>query len=512
LVIILLCSCNEHDPVENKTSDPKLTVEYVDGEFVLDWSGFINKNGEKFAIYFSEQPIVDLENPFKTYNPITSSAFISGNFTFGVDYHFLVTLANNPTERAEATFRIDPESVGFNQYLVKMEDDKPVFLKNGQPFFIEGVGGFEKLDKAAARGANAFRTWGVDDMEQTRRQLDDAQTNNMGMMLGIWLSQYLSDYQRESYTTQMRNQVQTVLDKFKTHPGLMIWCLGNEVVWDAESVVFLEELAAMIHEQDPYHPVGAVIHSEAALTMIAEYAPSIQIIGYNSYGGIYQVKNIIARSKFKGPYVISEFGPQGYWENGTTSWGAHIEPTSAEKSQQYHDRYVKCIQKGVDERCVGSFVFLWGPKYESTTTWFGMFVEENVPGLPINGEACPTVEVMEELWSGREPAERAPYVDGITLNGKTMRQITDPFSPEEIVDAHVTASDPKGYALTYYWEILRDLPNASRRPSRTGNVVTGYGNDQKITVPLAAGNYRLYVYVLNGRGTVGTSNIPFQVQ
>ncbi|MDR1652613.1 MAG: hypothetical protein LBS01_02980 [Prevotellaceae bacterium] len=397
-------------------------------------------------------------------------------------------------------------------FSVKMENDKAVFLHNGEPFFINGVGGSYQLDKAAGYGVNAFRTWGIDNVGQ---DLTNALQNNMYVMVGIWLSQNLADYQKDSYKNAIRAQVQYLLDNYKEHPNLMIWALGNEVRWNAASAPFLNELATMIREQDKNHPVCAVVlHSQDDVNAIADYAPSVEIIGFNTYGGISVMKNLFMNSRWKGPYIVSEWGPNGHWEVQKTAWGAPIEPTSAAKKQQYYNNYTQYIQN--NDRCIGSFVFYWAQKQERTPTWYSMFLEQNVANLPVNGEACPTVEVMEELWTKREAVEKAPVVDGITMNGQAVMQ-TEGFAAGSTVSAIVNASDPRGYALVYYWEILKEATvlgeggSYEPRPERIGEIITGSSNVQNIVLPSQAGNYRLFVYVLNGRGMAGTSNIPFQI-
>ena len=132
----------------------------------------------------------------------------------------------------------------------------------------------------------------------------------------------------------------------------------------------------------------------------------------------------------------------------------------------------------------------------------------------MRGEATSGVESMEKVWTNAEPKERDPVVEGITMNGRLVNQ-TELFSGGSLVRAVVSAFDPHGYRLTFHWEILKEATQFSTdgeiSPDRVGEIVTGYSTDQDIRVSVTPGNYRLFVYVLNGRGMVGTSNIPFQV-
>ncbi len=225
-----------------------------------------------------------------------------------------------------------------NHFKVEMEDGVAQFYKNGEPFFVQGVGGENQLDRAASYGANAFRTWGAN-VTTTRGQLDVAKANGMYLMMGIWLSQRNSDYNNENYKNQQRNKIRQLLDAFKDDPHLMVWALGNETNLNADTQrawEFINELAGIIKEQDPNHPVATVIsHSPGAINNIAQYCPNIDIIGFNTYGGISGMKSVFNNSQYKGAYMVTEWGSQGHWENGNTSWNAPIEPTSEEKRRQY---------------------------------------------------------------------------------------------------------------------------------------------------------------------------------
>jgi len=49
------------------------------------------------------------------------------------------------------------------------------------------------------------------------------------------------------------------------------------------------------------------------------------------------------------------------------------------------------------------------------------------------------------------------------------------------------------------------------RPPRVGSVQTGTVPTLMVTTPSVAGEYRLFVYVIDGHGHAGTANVPFRV-
>lgn len=389
---------------------------------------------------------------------------------------------------------------------------------DGEVSYIKGVGGTNRLDVASASGANACRTWGGD-VKSVRRTSELAAKNGMRVMQGIWLPKEVEKYSDENFKNEMRETCRELAETFKDDPNILCWGIGNEielsganngVVWG-----FVEELAAMMKSIDKRHLVATVIaHNKSALDSIARYAPSLDIVGINSYGPILEVKDMVAESDYKGPYMITEWGPTGWWETSSTEWKAPIEQTSEQKRIVYEERYNNAILG--DKRCLGSFVFLWGQKEERTPTWFSMFVEGNVEGLPLKGEKTPMVEAMQRVWSGEEPEQTAPVVTGIKVDGKTPQE-SPTLQKGKSFRVEVAATDREGDKMTYIWEVLREATvlgfggSYEPRPERYGEVITTTEPIAEITID-EEGNFRVYAYVADGTGFVSTVNSPIQVQ
>lgn len=388
---------------------------------------------------------------------------------------------------------------------------------NGVKTYINGVGSGYKLDIAAGFGANGYRTWGGD-VSVVKKEIALAKANGMYLMQGINLTKNTESYQSDTYKNEMRQKVIELAETFKDDSTLFAWGIGNEIeitgannkaVW-----TFVDELAILIKSIDKRHLVSTVIsHNERALNFIGQYTTSLDFVGINSYGAISQVATMFENSKYKGPYMITEWGPTGYWEVSTTTWGAPIEQSSEEKRIVYEEKYNNNILNS--KKCLGSFVFIWGKKQERTPTWFSMFVEENVPGLPLKGEMTSTVEAMQRVWTGTEPAKTAPVVKKFTINGKTATENVTMNASTPFI-AKIEAIDKEEVKLTYVYEILKEATvlgvggSYEPRPDRVGNVVSTDKNQFSFTLP-EAGNYRIFVYVLDNTGFVGTANIPFKV-
>ena len=410
---------------------------------------------------------------------------------------------------------------------IKAESGVKIVKKNGKfelhvdgvKKYIKGVGGTNKVDLAAKNGANAFRTWGGN-IQSINRDLELARANNMYIMQGIGLTKNRTSYSDETYKNKLRDEVRLLAETFKDDPNILVWGIGNEIDHQEsadvkEAWLFVDELAQLIKSIDKRHMVSTVItHNPRALDSIAKYTSHLDMVGINSYGAIVGVAKMVDKSIYKGAYMITEWGPSGFWEMPSTKWKAPIEQTSEEKRKVYEDRYNNYILGS--NRCLGSFVFLWGQKEERTPTWFSMFVENSVEGLPLKGEKTPMVEAMERVWNnGAKLDQTAPVIESFTLNGETPKDNVT-LAAGQSFEGNVAATDKEGDKLTYVWEILKEATvlgsGGSRepRPDRIGEAVTTTKNSYRPTIS-EPGNYRLYVYVLDNTGFAATANVPFQV-
>ena len=389
---------------------------------------------------------------------------------------------------------------------------------DGVKTYIKGVGGTNRIDLAAQNGANAFRTWGGN-VESIKKDVALAAANKMYIMQGIWLTKDRKSYLDETYKNKMRAEIRLLAETFKDDPNILIWGLGNEIDHEEQANTaaawqFVDELAGIIKSIDKRHLVATVItHNPKALDSIATYTKNLDLVGINSYGAIGKSEEIVKKSEYKGAYLITEWGPTGWWETTKTSWGAPIEQTSEEKRQVYETRYNNYIL--ASKRCLGSFVFLWGQKEERTPTWFSMFVENNVAGLPLKGEKTPMVEAMERVWKGTELKQTAPVVEKMTIDGKTgVESVT--VKAGKWFEGKVDVADKEKDTLTFHWEILKEATvlgsggSYEPRPERVGSVITTKKPvcTSSVSEP---GNYRLFVYISDNTGFVSTANVPFQI-
>ena len=385
-------------------------------------------------------------------------------------------------------------------------------VRDGKPYLVRGAGvvgvGLETLAK---RGGNSVRTWGIEEAQST---LDEAAKYGLTVSMGLPVAaeRFGFDYDDAESKAEQRENVRAAVLKYKDHPALLAWIIGNELdmsftnhrVYDE-----INELSRMIHELDPNHVTTTTITAldRETVELVREKAPDLDFISIQAYGALALMPKAIEYLG-QGPFMITEWGPLGHWEVGKTRWEAAIEPTSTEKARhfllQYRDLIMPYLGPGL-----GSYAFLWGNKQERTQTWFSLFTE--------SGATTGAVDALELVWTGRVPVNQAPVLESISLARRPASDSIRLTVGKRYV-AKVVAKDTENDDLSYHWSVkpesdattiggdleasIEDIPN------------TFDGASNKATVRLVApepGAYRIFVEIDDGHGHAAHANIPFMV-
>ncbi|MBG90146.1 MAG: hypothetical protein CMO80_25055 [Verrucomicrobiales bacterium] len=380
--------------------------------------------------------------------------------------------------------------------------------REGRPFYIKGVGGSDRLELLKECGGNSIRTWAID--QGTDVLLDSAQNLGLTVTLGHWLGheRHGFSYNNLDQITQQMERVRRDVEKYRDHPALLMWALGNEMegyeqgdnpaIWN-----HIESLARMVKQLDPHHPTMTVIGEMAGrrIEAIHKLCPSVDIIGINAYGGATSLAKRYRELGGTKPFVATEFGPFGPWEVRADKFNMKTESSSTARAAAYSNSY-RAI-RAEKELALGSFAFLWGHKMEFTKTWFGMF-------LP-TGERLEPVDVMRRLWSGKSPTNECPRIRRLSLNQSL------PLKANRTVRARLQVSDPDGDQLSVRWELAAEADEVlggdfQAKPTDFSDAIRdGNRSSALIRVPAVGGRYRLYVFVSDGRGGGATANIPIFV-
>jgi len=408
---------------------------------------------------------------------------------------------------ASAQNTVDPVKVK-----IVAKEDGFTLLRAGKPYFIKGAGGTSYTDRLAKYGGNSIRTWDSrNGAEVLNKTYQLGLTVTMG--LNVARERHGFNYDDTAAVKQQLENLRQEVRKYKNYPALLIWGVGNELnldyknpkVWDA-----VNGIAKMIHQEDPNHPVTTMLAgvNKREIEYIKARIPELDLLSVQVYGGLASVPQQLRVAGWDGPYMVTEWGPTGHWESMHTPWKASIEETSSQKAAVYRSRYEASIKQ--DKHCVGSYVFLWGQKQERTPTWYGLFTEK--------GEESEVVDVMQYLWTGSWPQNRAPHIDSVLLNNK---KATDMIYLQHSKDYPITvfASDPNQDKMMARWELLpesTDLKNGGDREGRPTAVPTSVTvknlNKAVLKTPEKEGPYRLFLYMSDGHNKVATANIPFYVK
>jgi hypothetical protein len=410
----------------------------------------------------------------------------------------------------------DDAATAIKVEIVRNEDGYQL-LRGGEPYHINGAGlEFGDIVSFASHGGNSIRNWTTkNDVETAQEVLDKALANGVtvALCLPMGAEHWGFDYDDAEAVDEQLERLRGEVLKYRDHPALLAWIVGNELNYDyTNSRVYdaVNDVAKMIHELDPNHPVTTTVAGLGAnvLEDINTRAPALDFVSFQVYGQLAMLPEFIEQNEYRKPFFVTEWGAIGHWEMPKTAWGAPIEMTSSEKADNFLNGFETKIRP-LSSQLIGSYAFLWGQKQERTPTWFGLFTEA--------GEETETVDVMHFIWNGSWPANRSPQLRAMRLDGKTAHQSVVLRAGEAyaaIVDVFDHDDDP----LTYWWEVKPesdamqvggDFEEAIQNLDRL--IDSPAAKTMKITAPPESGAYRLFVYAYDGQGHAAHANIPFYV-
>lgn len=419
---------------------------------------------------------------------------------------------------ASCTTKPEESRQGPAKVEIKQEGGKYQLYVNGEPFWIKGAGlEFGNVEKLAEHGGNSFRTWRTENGRDSGKEvLDRALANGLYVTMGIEVARerHGFDYNDEAAVAEQFERIKQEILMYKDHPALLIWAIGNELnlratnpkVWDA-----VNQISEYIHEVDPNHLTTTTLAGIGPELMadIQQRAPDIDLLSVQMYADLPNLPRYIKESGWEKPYMVTEWGATGHWEVAKTAWDVPIENNSSVKANFYLERYRQAIEPYKDQ-CLGSYVFLWGQKQERTPTWYGIFLE--------SGEETESVDVMHYIWNGAWPENRSPSLDTFLLDGKTAYDNVY-LEPGKTYGARVASTDPDGDVLSYKWVVmpestdLGDGGDFESTPQAVEGLFEGEpAAEAQFKAPEKTGAYRLFIYVLDGKGHAAHANIPFFVR
>ena len=186
-----------------------------------------------------------------------------------------------------------------------------------------------------------------------------------------------TDYRDEKQCATMMKVIRDLVEDNKDEPYVLMWLLGNENnmnnqyggvnathtlagVYPEAYGKFLNDVAAMIHEIDPNHPVGIANLESQLIETYGKYAPGIDVLGINSYRGAEGFGNLFAYAqlRFDRPVVITEYG------SDALSIGKDTVIIDERSQLEYHKNAWEDIVRNMagnrgQGNAIGGMVFEW---------------------------------------------------------------------------------------------------------------------------------------------------------
>lgn len=183
-----------------------------------------------------------------------------------------------------------------------------------------------------------------------------------------------TDYRDPVQRERMKAIVRDRVNDLKNEPFVLFWLLGNENNMNPSEkgvnatrtnagrypeayASFLEETAKMIHEIDPDHPVAIGNLETNLLDVYAKSAPSIDIVGINSYrgaGGFGSLWQTVKRT-FDRPVLITEYGCDAYHEGQ----GENEDEQAAYLEGSVRDLVLNSAGGPGEGNSIGGCIFQW---------------------------------------------------------------------------------------------------------------------------------------------------------
>ena len=456
------------------------------------------------------------------------------NFNFSITDKTIQILENKFSEelfKEKPFFKNDFQNnrslISYKSKFVKGKPGNFELLINGKPYYIRGVAyntGHDwrdgnmpltrrRLEKdfkdIKDMGANTIRRYGNSIYD--KNVLNVAREYDLKVVYGFWFDPKI-DYYRDSIKVQKYiEEVENRVLEFRDHSSVLAWSLGNET-WGLLKhryskpyltkvrdcyIKMIEKMAERVHELDPNRPVFSCMEHEkyqlpGELVALHDGAPSVDVIGVNSYykEQISVLNSDCYRFDSLRPYLVSEFGPRGYWnpDYNKAYKGSQVEDNDDEKALWYKEQWSNYViaKKGYN---VGGFAYCWHDRLEGSYTWFGI--------SDYKGRLKPSYYTLKEIWT----KEKTVAMPNIKIEIPTV------LLPGKEYDITTVTTAAPGLPLKYEWLLLKDEYLGSIdniKLSETGRSI-------KINIPTTPSNYRLYLFVSDQDKKVTTTSVPIRV-
>jgi len=398
---------------------------------------------------------------------------------------------------------------------IEEKNGKYTLYRDGKPFYIKGASGDAHFDVLKRAGGNTVRVW---DTLNLAKVLDSAAANEIAVVVGlpVFNSDYMAFYNNGNKVARQYEAFKSVVSRFKKHPAVLMWCIGNELDFPHKPAYLnfykaFNELTEMIHQEDPDHPVTTTVMNFNSKNIFNINARcNVDLISFNIFGRLSFLRDELKGVSlfWNGPFMLTEWGINGPWE-GTeqTAWGAYIEDNSTKKADIYLERY-KTYMPVENPRFLGALAFFWGNKQEGTHTWFSMFDE--------NGAESEAVSTMQYIWTGKREQYPLPQIKYMLLDKKGAGDniILSPgnhSSAEVLMLERAKIKTVKWQMFKEDWYKKNNLHSTRKLKPIAGLIGDERGLNVNFMAPTEEGPYRIFATIYDENGHFATVNTPFYV-
>ncbi len=385
------------------------------------------------------------------------------------------------------------------------------FLIEGAVHEIKGLSGYTYLKEAAKIGANTIRTY---DTTGLKAILDSAQDYNLMVVAGIWLPQTKDRWfvENEGEVDKFARGLADLGRKYRKHPALLSWCLGNELYYnDITEFKFAsvyQRLVDSLKAGDPDHPVGTAF-ANFVQRKVLNFDLKTNCLDYYLVNTFSQLKNVDQQERqikflLDKPFLIGEFGETGPWESPETSWGAPLELYSYQKAAALKEQFQNLPLE--NPNYLGALAFYWGWRQEQTHTWYNVFS----PQGEINAQYYFLAQQFGQPQTGRPPRIDTLLIDNSGNANSFWFKPGENHSAQVYIDSSQVS---EGIRISWNlraedWFFLR----GDTSPPLEG-LIDSTDNPQKInfSCPAKPGAFRLFVKLSDNAGHFATANLPFYV-
>jgi len=310
-------------------------------------------------------------------------------------------------------------------------DNSFQLMVDGEPFYVKGVaynpehdwrdGEWPLTRKQLEQdfslikemGANTIRRYGSSIYDDNIFNI--AEKNDLKVIHGFWFDPQVDYLRDKRQVEQYKHEAIDLVKKYKDRQALLCWIIGNET-WGLLKhyyqkpylievrrayIEMIRDIVAEIHHIDPDRAVFTALEYsddlEGGLHSFYQGVPELDGIAINVYHDeqLEQLRSHVEKFFPGKPYMISEFGPKGYWDEkyvDKDSQGYILESSSFSKARLYANRWEDFIEANSNLN-IGGVAYCWRDRMEGTSTWFGI--------TDYRGRIRPTYYSLRNLWQSR---------------------------------------------------------------------------------------------------------------